>query len=53
MPSGGNHTAEFAKSARAMEAHKATMTVMKGLALLGVHALDDDMFFKEVCSNLL
>ncbi|EJD07264.1 uncharacterized protein FOMMEDRAFT_74213, partial [Fomitiporia mediterranea MF3/22] len=48
VPNGGNHTAEFTKAARTREAHDATMTVTKGLALVGVRALDDEAFFINV-----
>lgn len=48
VPNGGNHTAEFEKSVRTVEAHNATLTVVKGLALLGIRALDDDRFFDRV-----
>lgn len=48
VPMGGNHTAEFAKAARTKEAHDATLHVARGLALVGVRALSDDVFFSEV-----
>ncbi|WVR07523.1 hypothetical protein IAU60_004565 [Kwoniella sp. DSM 27419] len=44
----GNHTAGFAESARKPGAHKLAMKVAKGLAVLGVHFLEDDVFAKEV-----
>ncbi|TDL15653.1 hypothetical protein BD410DRAFT_796184 [Rickenella mellea] len=48
QPNGGNHTALFTDAARAPEAHKATMTITKGLALTGFRALDDDAFYESV-----
>lgn len=45
---GGNHTPAFADAARTLEAHKACMTVTKGLAMTGFRLLDDDAFFKRV-----
>ncbi|KAH8116555.1 hypothetical protein DFH11DRAFT_1218867 [Phellopilus nigrolimitatus] len=48
VPNGGNHTIEFAKAARTPEAHAETLLVTKGLALVGVRALEDDAFFDEV-----
>jgi endonuclease V-like protein UPF0215 family len=48
VPSGGNHTPEFAKAARTQEAHDATIVVMKGLALTGFRVLDDEIFFRQV-----
>jgi hypothetical protein len=45
---GGNHTPAFADAARTPEAHKACMTVTKGLAMTGFRLLDDDAFFKRV-----
>jgi hypothetical protein len=47
-PGGGNHTKQFAQSARTEEAHEATMLVTKGLALTGVKVIMDDGLFKEV-----
>ncbi|KAF9784943.1 hypothetical protein BJ322DRAFT_1108419 [Thelephora terrestris] len=47
-PGGGNHTKQFAQSARTEEAHEATMLVTKGLALTGVKVIMDDGLFKEI-----
>jgi hypothetical protein len=47
---GGNHTPAFADAARTPEAHKACMTITKGLAMTGFRLLDDDAFFKRVSS---
>jgi len=44
----GNHSPGFEKSARSEAAHKATMVITKGLALLGFRILTDDVFFAEV-----
>jgi len=48
VPSGSNHTPEFAQAARTQEAHDATIVVMKGLALTGFRVLSDDIFFRQV-----
>lgn len=48
MTNGGNHTPAFAESARSTEAHKATMTVSKGLAWTGFRIIADDEFFQQV-----
>jgi len=45
---GGNHSHGFEKSARTEAAHKATMIITKGLAILGFRVLTDDVFFAEV-----
>lgn len=45
---GGNHTPAFAESARSTEAHKAAMTVSKGLAWTGFRVIADDEFFHQV-----
>lgn len=47
-PQGGNHTPAFAKAAATMEAHDATITVSKGLALTAVRVLNDAQFFGQV-----
>ena len=47
-PLGGNHTPAFAKAAATMEAHNATITVSKGLALTALRVLDDARFFGQV-----
>jgi hypothetical protein len=47
-PNGGNHTPEFTKSAKTPEAHKATMTVTKVLALTGFRVLDDEDYYLKV-----
>jgi hypothetical protein len=44
----GNHTPGFAEAARTIEAHKACITITKGLAITGLRVLDDDFFFKQV-----
>ncbi|KAI0079408.1 hypothetical protein K474DRAFT_1592196 [Panus rudis PR-1116 ss-1] len=46
---GGNHTPDFAKSARTEKAHEITMSVSKGLALTALRVLQDDEFYHEVC----
>lgn len=43
-----NHTEGFAKAARSVEAHEATMLIMKGLALTAFRVLDDDEFWHRV-----
>ena len=48
MPGGGNHTKQFAHSARTEEAHEATMLVAKALALTGIKVIMDDSLFNEV-----
>ncbi|PFH51825.1 hypothetical protein AMATHDRAFT_74704 [Amanita thiersii Skay4041] len=52
-PRGGNHTPAFAKSAATLEAHNATMTVTKGLALIALRILSDHSFLSEVRLLLL
>ncbi|KAF8347836.1 hypothetical protein F5887DRAFT_954361 [Amanita rubescens] len=47
-PQGGNHTPAFAKAAATMEAHNATISVSKGLALTAVRVLNDVQFFGQV-----
>jgi len=47
-PNGGNHTALFAEAAATEEAHKACLTVTKGLALTGFRVINDDSFFADV-----
>ncbi|EPQ56574.1 amidohydrolase [Gloeophyllum trabeum ATCC 11539] len=47
-PNGGNHTAAFTASARTPEAHAATLTVAKGLAMTGFRVLDDADFYAQV-----
>jgi amidohydrolase len=44
----GNHTPAFANAARTPEAHRACITIIKGLAITGLRVLDDDEFFKRV-----
>ncbi|KLO07456.1 amidohydrolase [Schizopora paradoxa] len=48
VPHGANHTAEFTKSARSIEAHKTTLKIVVGLTLTGLRVLDDDTFYDEV-----
>ncbi|KAN0093250.1 hypothetical protein V8E55_004034, partial [Tylopilus felleus] len=50
QPNGGNHTPEFAISARSIEAHKACMKITKGLAWTGFLVLKNDTFYAEVSS---
>lgn len=45
----GNHTPGFAEAARTVEAHKACITITKGLAITGLRVLDDDSFYDQVC----
>ena len=47
-PGGGNHTKQFAHSARTEEAHEATILITKALALTGVKVIMDDGLFEEV-----
>ena len=47
-PRGGNHTPAFAKAAATIEAHNATITTSKGLALTAIRVLDDARFFGQV-----
>jgi len=47
-PNGGNHTPAFAVSARSTEAHKASMSVTKGLAWTGFRVIADDQFYERV-----
>jgi hypothetical protein len=49
LPRGGNHTPAFAEAAASEEAHKATMTVTKGLAMTGFRVVADAAFCAEVC----
>jgi hypothetical protein len=48
VSNGGNHSPDFEKSARSEAAHKATMVITRGLALLGFRVLTDDVFFAKV-----
>ncbi|KAF9240695.1 hypothetical protein BU15DRAFT_45593 [Melanogaster broomeanus] len=48
QPNGGNHTPAFAVSARSTDAHKACMTVTKGLAWTGFRVIADDRFYEQV-----
>jgi len=52
-PGGGNHTKQFAHSARTEEAHEATMLVAKALALTGVKVIMDDGLFEEVSAFII
>ncbi|KAK2463569.1 hypothetical protein APHAL10511_004320 [Amanita phalloides] len=47
-PRGGNHTPAFAKAAITLEAHHATMTVTKSLALTALLVLDQPQFFNKM-----
>ncbi|KIJ20921.1 hypothetical protein PAXINDRAFT_66801, partial [Paxillus involutus ATCC 200175] len=52
-PNGGNHTPAFAVSARSTEAHKASMSVTKGLAWTGFRVIADNQFYERVSDELL
>ncbi|KAL4078670.1 hypothetical protein V8B97DRAFT_1865111 [Scleroderma yunnanense] len=52
VTNGGNHTPAFADSARSTEAHKATMSVTKGLAWTGFRVIADDQFYDQVTGKL-
>ena len=52
-PGGGNHTKQFARSARTEEAHEATMLITKALALTCVKVIMDDGLFKEVSAFMI
>jgi len=45
---GGNHTADFAKSAATLKAHYACMDISKALAATAIRVLTDDEFFAKV-----
>lgn len=45
---GSNHTPQFAESARAIEAHEATITTSKVLAATALRVLADDEFYGKV-----
>ena len=45
---GSNHTPQFAESARAIEAHEATITTSKALAATALRILVDDEFYSKV-----
>ncbi|KAJ3513607.1 hypothetical protein NLJ89_g2854 [Agrocybe chaxingu] len=47
-PQGGNHTPAFARAAISEAAHEATLTIAKGLALMGYRVLSDAEFFSKV-----
>jgi len=47
-PNGGNHTIDFAASARTKEAHAATLTVTKAIAVTGLRILGDKEYLVEV-----
>ncbi|KDQ12656.1 hypothetical protein BOTBODRAFT_34362 [Botryobasidium botryosum FD-172 SS1] len=48
VPNGGNHTAPFSASAATMEAHEATLTVTKGIAVTGLRVLGDAEYLTNV-----
>ncbi|KZT07145.1 amidohydrolase [Laetiporus sulphureus 93-53] len=48
LPNGGNHTPQFTEAAGKLEAHKATLITIKGLAMAGFRVLDDKAFAGEV-----
>jgi len=48
VPNGGNHTAAFKDSAATEEAHKATLTVTKGIAVTGLRILGDKEYLAKV-----
>ncbi|KAG9054594.1 hypothetical protein FS842_004695, partial [Serendipita sp. 407] len=47
-PNGGNHTRGFTDAARTKVAHECTLRVSKALTVLGIRALTDEKFLKEV-----
>ncbi|KAG8767834.1 hypothetical protein FRC16_007262, partial [Serendipita sp. 398] len=47
-PNGGNHTRGFTDAARTNVAHECTLRVSKALTVLGIRALTDEKFLKEV-----
>ncbi|KAK7685702.1 hypothetical protein QCA50_011046 [Cerrena zonata] len=47
-PGGSNHTLDFAESAKAIEAHEATMTTSKSLAATAIRVLTDTEFYNSV-----
>jgi hypothetical protein len=51
-PGGSNHTLDFAESAKAIEAHEATMTTSKSLAATAIRVLTDTEFYNSVRSHL-
>ena len=48
VKNGSNHTPQFAESARTPEAHDATLTISKALAMTAFRALQDDEFYRQV-----
>ncbi|KAH8093220.1 hypothetical protein BXZ70DRAFT_1036032 [Cristinia sonorae] len=48
QPNGGNHTPQFAETARTPESHEASMKVAKGLAMTAFRVIDDQAFFHQV-----
>ena len=51
VPDGGNHTRDFAKAAKTIEAHNACLDVSKALTGCAVRVLLDDAFFEEVSAE--
>ena len=51
-PNGANHTPQFAKSARTVEAHEQTLKVAVGLAAVGFKVLKDAQFAEKVLVSL-
>ncbi|PVF97124.1 hypothetical protein CPB86DRAFT_466426 [Serendipita vermifera] len=47
-PDGGNHTPGFTEAARTKQAHTCTLRVSKALTQVGVRAILDEAFLKEV-----
>jgi hypothetical protein len=52
-PNGSNHTAPFADAAATPAAHKACMTITKGLAMTGFRLIEDYDFFQRVSPECL
>ena len=48
VPQGGNHTKEFTNSARTIEAHNVTLTIVKALSMTAFRAVQDGGFYQEV-----
>ncbi|KAI0795524.1 aminoacylase 1-like protein 2 [Abortiporus biennis] len=51
VPNGGNHTRQFAESAKGIPAHKACLNVSKALAAVGARVLTDDEYFAKVVNT--
>lgn len=48
QPNGGNHTPGFTEAARTKAAHECTLRVSKALTQLGLRAIMDEEFLKQV-----